>query len=235
MKKQLKIRPLSADHIRRQLDTIGYAVEDVGSRENYLIICGDLGTVTHTREIFLKPKDMVKQFTGYSHLPDEVPFHTDHPHVNVVGLFCEEPDDIGGENLLMDSRDILSALTSAETEALKATRVPLPKSDDSMAILTVDAWRPHTYWLPALALSGAKQWDDVQASAVQKFSKEVCDRRNSKQYLSFKLNAGQAIWFDNFVMLHGRDRLEPASRRFQVRAFIRYREDEKKSNEGGGI
>ena len=224
MKQQPKIKSMSASQIRCQLDVKGYAVADVGDRENYLTICGDLGKVTHTREIFLKPKEMVEKYTGYSHLPDEVPFHTDHPLVNVVGLFCEQPDELGGENLLLDTRDIVKELSSIEIEALKAAHVPLPRSDDSLPILTADAQnRPHAYWLPTFAFSGLAEWDDARVSAVRKFHEMVSDRRNSKQYLSFKLKAGQAIWFDNFVMLHGRDRLEPASKRLQVRAFIQYR------------
>ena len=225
MNKIPKTTSTSASQIRAQLDAKGYAIADIRNRENYLSICSELGEVTQTREIFLKPPETVEKFTGYSHLPDEVPFHTDNPRINVVGLFCERPDEIGGQNLLMDSRDILKDLKPFEIEALKNVRVPLPKSDHSLPILTEDDQRrPHIYWLPALALSDLNMRDDPHASSVKKFDQLVSDRKRTKKFLSFKLNAGQAVWFDNFVMLHGRDRLDVDSKRFQVRAFIQYRE-----------
>lgn len=214
---------LSALYIRSQLDLKAYVVADVANRDDYLDICSQLGKVTHTREIFLKPKEMVEKYTGYSHLPDEVPFHTDYPLVNVVGLFCEQSDDVGGENLLIDSRDILKELTLLEKEALKSVEIPVPRSDFSLPVLIEDEGRPpHVYWLPAFTLSKLDKLEESQASAVKRFNQVLLEHRDERKYLSFKLSAGQALWFNNFVMLHGRQRLDASSKRFQVRAFIEY-------------
>jgi alpha-ketoglutarate-dependent taurine dioxygenase len=216
-----------ASQIRRKLDAKGYVVADVGSRDNYLAVCAELGEVTQTRELFIKRPDQVEKFAGYSHLPDEVPFHTDYPLINVVGLFCERPDDYGGDNLLMDSRDILQELSFDEKDALKNVHVPLPRSSDTRPILTEHDGKPHIYWLPALTLAEPHKRDRMHASAVKQFDRVLGERRNANEYLSFKLIAGEAIWFDNFVMLHGRDRLDADSKRVQVRAFIEYREANK--------
>jgi Taurine catabolism dioxygenase TauD, TfdA family len=151
---------LSASDIRKQLDLNGFAVADVGNRDNYLTICNQLGKVTQTREIFLKAKELVEKYTGYSHLPDEVPFHTDYPFINVVGLFCEQSDDTGGENLLVDSREILKELTLTEKEALKVIKIPIPRSGDSLPILIEDEGNPpHIYWLPAITLASLDKFD----------------------------------------------------------------------------
>ncbi len=212
-----------ASNIRRCLDLNGYAVADVGDRKNYLEICNQLGKVTQTREVFLKPKETVEKYTGYSHLPDEVPFHTDYPLVNVVGLFCEEADDLGGENLLIDTRDILEELSPLEVEGLKSVQIPLPRSEERLPLLIIEKGRPpHVYWLPAFALANLDKLEDSQAIAVRRFNQVLSTRRSEKKYLSFKLKSGQAIWFDNFVMLHGRDQLDPSSKRSQVRVFIQY-------------
>ncbi|OGE84250.1 MAG: hypothetical protein A2846_04665 [Candidatus Doudnabacteria bacterium RIFCSPHIGHO2_01_FULL_49_9] len=214
----------SALNIRNRLDLNGYAVADVGDRENYLAICNQLGKVTQTREIFLKPREQVEKYTGYSHLPDEVPFHTDHPLVNVVGLFCEEADNLGGgENLLIDTRDILEELSPLEVEVLKSVQIPLPRSEDRLPLLIIEESQPpHVYWLPAFAIANLDKLENSQAVAVRRFNQVISIRRREKRHLFFKLKSGQAIWFDNFVMLHGRDQLDPLSKRLQVRAFIQY-------------
>ena len=213
----------SISNIRSCLDLSGYVVADVGTRENYLEICNQLGKVTQTREIFLKPREQVEKYTGYSHLPDEVPFHTDYPLVNAVGLFCEVADDLGGENLLIDTRDILGELSSLEVECLKSVQIPLPRSEEQLPFLAIEEGRsPHVYWLPAVALANIDKLEDSQAIAVRRFNQILSIRRSEKRYLSFKLKSGQAIWFDNFVMLHGRDQLNQSSKRSQVRVFIQY-------------
>lgn len=214
----------SALNIRSRLDLNGYVIADVGDRENYLAICNQLGKVTQTREIFLKPREQVEKYTGYSHLPDEVPFHTDHPLVNVVGLFCEEADNLGGgENLLIDTRDLLGELSSVEVESLKSVQIPLPRSEDRIPLLTaVNGQPPHIYWLPAFALTHLDKLENYQAVAVSRFNQILSIHRKERRFLSFKLKSGQAIWFDNFVMLHGRDQLDPSSRRLQLRVFIQY-------------
>lgn len=228
MIKLRKMKSVSASEIRDQIEAKGYAVADVRNRKNFLSICNDLGTITQTKEILLKPPEMVGKYAAYNHLPDEVPFHTDHPMVNVVGLFCERPDEIGGENLLMDSRNVLKELDAVQIAGLKNVWIRLPNNDDSLPILSEDDYRrPHIYWLPALALTGLSTRDDSLAPAVKKFHQVVSDRRNKKEYLSFDLDAGEAIWFDNFMMLHGRDRLHSASQRVQVRAYIQYRKAKK--------
>lgn len=213
----------NASNIRTELDLKGYVVADVGDRESYLNLCNQLGKVTQVREIFQKPREQVEKYTGYSHLPDEVPFHTDYPLVNVVGLFCEVPDDSDGENLLIDTRDILNELLPQELQGLKSVQIPLPRSEERLPVLTVlEGHPPHIYWLPAFVLTNLDKFEASQADAVRRFNHILLARRSVKQYLSFKLKAGQAIWFDNFVMLHGRYKLDPSSKRLQVRAFIQY-------------
>ncbi len=216
-------RFINVADILNRLDSQGFVVENVHTRENYLAICNQLGRVTHTREIFLKPRDTVEKFTGYSHLPEEVPFHTDYPLVNVVGLFCEHADDDGGENLLVDTREILKELSYSEVEALKQVNVPLPRSEETLPVLSVnDNQRPHVYWLPAFTLANLEKLEDRQAKSVERFNQVLLDKRERGNHISLKLKAGEAIWFDNFVMLHGRDKLKETSKRFQVRAFIEY-------------
>jgi alpha-ketoglutarate-dependent taurine dioxygenase len=214
---------VSVPYLRDQLDLQGYVVADVGDRDNYLALCNQLGSITQTREIHLIPREQVEKYTGYSHLPEEVPFHTDYPLVNVVGLFCEHSDNEGGENLLVDSREILKALSSTEKESLKNVQVPLPRSNDSLPILTeLEGQSPHIYWLPVFTLSNLDKLDDSKAAAVKRFNEVLLSHRQRRRYLSIKLSRGQALWFDNFVMLHGRDKLKESSKRFQVRAFIKY-------------
>jgi len=214
---------VSVSNIRSCIDTNGYIVAYVGNRQNYLEVCEQLGKITQTREVFLKPKEMVEKYTGYSHLPDEVPFHTDYPLVNAVGLFCEEADNAGGENLLIDIRDILEELSPLEVAGLKSVQIPLPRSEEQFPLLTVDQdHSPHIYWLPAFVLTNLDKLESFQANAIRHFNQILSTRRSEKRYLSFKLKPGEAIWFNNFMMLHARDQLDISSKRFMVRAFIQY-------------
>ncbi|MEO8065554.1 MAG: TauD/TfdA family dioxygenase [Candidatus Doudnabacteria bacterium] len=222
MKQPAASPELCASQVREQIDLVGFSIAEVGDRENYLTICGMLGCITGTRDLSIQP-DKVERFTGYSYKPDEVPFHTDNPLVNIVGLFCVTPDAIGGENLLIDSRDILKELTEQERECLKQVRVPLPKKEECLPVLTeIDGRPPHVYWLPAFTLAMTAKLEKEYSEAVNRFDEVLQNHRAAKRCRSIRLNTGEALWFDNFVMLHGRDRLEASSKRAQVRVFIKY-------------
>jgi alpha-ketoglutarate-dependent taurine dioxygenase len=206
--------------IRSHMSEEGYAVVRVENEENFISVCRELGRVTQTRDIMVRP-DKVEPFTGYSYKPDEVPFHTDYPLIPIVGLYCVTPDRTGGDNLLVDSRHVLKELTPHEIQHLKEVRVPLPRSQNLHPVLSETADQlPHIYWLPAFALPMLQKMAPPQAEAIQRFDRALKEYRGARKYHAIRLRAGEALWFNNYVMLHGRDELSLDSTRHQIRAFV---------------
>lgn len=211
---------LEADKIRLAISRHGYAIVTVSGRESYLEICRELGEVTQIRDVIVSP-DRAEPYTGYSYKPDEVPFHSDFPRVNIVGLYCETPDQTGGENLLIDCRHVLGQLTPQEIDCLARVHVPLPRSKAVHPLLSMAQDKlPHIYWLPVFVSRLLPELDPPLAAAVTQFDQVLLQCRKAHDYISVRLAAREALWFNNYVMLHGRDRLDLSSARHQVRAFI---------------
>lgn len=214
-----------AAEIRIGISQSGYAVARVPDNEGYLAVCGRLGEVTYTRDILVSP-ERIQQYAGYSYDPAAVPFHTDNPMVGIVGLYCIAQDESGGENLLIDSRRILNELTTQEVALLTQIHVPLPKSDNAHPLLsTASDGMPHIYWLPALIQSLPADTDPSKLAAIARFDQLLQKCREERDYISIRLTPGEALWFNNYVMLHGRERLELSSNRHLVRAFVCPRSD----------
>jgi hypothetical protein len=204
---------LCFEAIQARLDECGFAVVKTESFANFHTLCSSLGRVSQTTEVRLKAGG-----TQYPHCADEVPFHTDHPHVPIVAWYCEQQDDHAGANLLVDSKEVVCGMLDAETAALTTIRLRVFHHTESHPLLTNDPYR--FYWLPVVIDEVLKSADSMQALAIASFRRELAERMKTQNVLSVRLQSGEALFVNNHRMLHGRRAIAQDSARFLTRVYV---------------
>ncbi|HEX6374860.1 MAG TPA: TauD/TfdA family dioxygenase [Allosphingosinicella sp.] len=201
--------------IADDLMTSGIGRASFESLERYVTTCENLGSILAIHDVWQPPSSDL--LVGS---PESVPFHCDGPVPDVVAWFCVRQDEEAGESLLADTLPILRGLEPEQRAHLRS--VTIPYFDDAhpggpagtCALLRGDDeadWRiNYTPWhLPEM--------DEGQKAAVAAFDQAL----STVPPTSCRLAAGEAIFVDNWRILHARGPLRADSRRHLKRVWLR--------------
>jgi hypothetical protein len=208
------------DDLQARLRSDGFVVvRDIATREAFERVAGSFGESLTSTVVELRTRGAT-----YLSRSDAIPFHTDHPNVDVIGWWCERQDEEDGASLLLDGRALVESLDREARIALEGVFLPCPallelstKSHDERCVVSSTDAGPSIYyadWLrPRCFTTGAAAaWNLLRAGLSADGGKLRRDVR---------LGAGDALFIDNRRMLHGRGVLAPMSRRRLRRVWLR--------------
>lgn len=199
--------------IKDSLAMNGYHVHDTGELKDYFELCQSLGKVTQILDV--KISNGKRQ---YANIPDEVPYHTDHPSIPTVAWHCLEQDNIRGDNLLIDSRLIVSNLSRDVVSVLESIDLRMLHRTETCPILVKDPFR--IYWLPMIIEEKYRTARNEEKEAIEGFRFELDQLSCSPSLIRVRLKPGQSLFINNNIFLHGRQSLPPNSKRHLVRSYI---------------
>ena len=211
-------KQFSRDEITQSLQDRGFLVINLASLDVYYQLCAQLGEIKHKLEVKLKPGSKI-----YANIEGRVPFHTDNPNIPIVAWHCLEPDGIDGANLIIDSHAVIQKLSEEDLTTLAGVRLSVPYSDSDHAILSLDPY--HIYWLPRMVEEAKGTFSEKELGAVKRFHTALEEVNKSAQYQKVRLQKGDTLFINNWVMFHGRDKLPSESKRHLVRVYIGADED----------
>jgi len=205
------------DTIRKILLEQGYAVLDL-AYPDFLKVVADLGDIVTEAEIRLIPGCGRKSlFTE----PPQVPFHTDHPLIDIAAWYCLDPGTMGeGDMSLVDGFALLDKFNTDECQLLKTALIEYPALDlsgwDSFPLLTLEP-RLQVYFAPWLIL--ADQPFEIQ-DLLLKFQSVI----GNVPAINIPLAADRCVFVANHRYLHGREAVSADSTRSLRRVWIRFRQ-----------
>jgi len=199
-----------------------------GGVEAVASLVGDLGEAAYTRIFDLTPSSKTRTMGNTFH---EVPPHTDEafryspPGVNVLG--CVRPANDGGESILVDGFQAAAQLRAADPGAFELLcryaqdfnrihpgsldqrgRQPMIVLDDRDAVIGI---RFHTRAAGPL---------NLPVDVVKPYyaaHRRLCERMfDPSNQLRFQLDAGDAVLFDNYRVLHARAAFADPERHLQI-------------------
>jgi hypothetical protein len=176
-------------------------------------VCAQLGEIKHKLEVKLAQGSKI-----YANIEGKVPFHTDNPNIPIVAWHCLEPDSMDGANMLIDSHVVIQKLSQEDIITLTGVRLPVPYSDSDHAILNLDPY--HIYWLPRMVEEAKSAFSEKELGAVKRFNTVLEELYRSAQYKNLRLQKGDTLFVNNWVMLHGRNEISGESKRHLVRVYI---------------
>lgn len=195
-----------------QLEESGWVKLSGLTAENYESIASNLGTIIHRADVTVKPNS--KALTTSDR---ELGVHTDHHSARIAGLFCVAQASEGGITYLIDGRRILSQLDDDTTDVLRTVKLRehkvFPDDPEEWPLLTGPAVKPsiyYSFWLVKEDLS------IEQRMAVKKFHHAVM----ASERISVRLEPGEALFFYNDWILHGRTKIEGDKNRLLKRIWI---------------
>ncbi len=203
----------SADQLREDLATHGYAKIKTGNIDGFHRVCESLGKVSQTIEVRLTPGQ-----TQYPYRPDAVPFHTDHPRVPIVAWHCERQDSDDGANLLVDTREIVKRLSPTVRMTLTTIHMRMVHRNDLHPLLSLDPY--HVYWLPIIIREAMEAGNESQKSAIAAFQDELTKHASARKNALIRMQPGEALFVNNRLILHGRGAITEGSERFLLRNYI---------------
>jgi hypothetical protein len=206
-------KQFSRDEINRSLQDTGFVVVNLNSLDAYYEACEQLGEIKHKLEVKLVPGSKI-----YANIEGRVQFHTDNPNIPTVAWHCLEPDSIDGANILIDSHLIIQKLSEEDIVTLTGVRLPVPYSESDHAVLTLNPF--HTYWLPRMVEEAKSTFSEKELGAIRRFDTVLEEVHKSAQYQKVRLQKGDTLFINNWVMLHGRDEISSSSKRHLVRVYI---------------
>ncbi len=183
----------------------------------YLALASSLGEVVAIEAIELRPG-----VGSYACSPGPVPFHTDHPAVDVAAWQCVRQDPVDGASLLVDARGLVGRLSAADVTLLEALPLAYPPLAEGHATGFAPVLEPrpdgHALYFPPVVRPRAPE-----ASSLATFRAFTDDVRNAGAAapIRIRLAPNDALFVDNRRMLHGRAALRPGSPRLLRRAWIR--------------
>ncbi|MEK6280678.1 MAG: TauD/TfdA family dioxygenase [Acidobacteriota bacterium] len=206
-------KQFSRDEISLALQNKGFLVINLSSLEIYYQVCAQLGEIKHKLEVKLEQGSKI-----YANIEGKVPFHTDNPNIPIVAWHCLEPDSMDGANMLIDSHVVTQKLSQEDIITLTGVRLPVPYSDSDHAILNLDPY--HVYWLPRMVEEAKSGFSEKELGAVKRFNTVLEELYKSAQYQNLRLQKGDTLFVNNWVMLHGRNEISGESKRHLVRVYI---------------
>jgi hypothetical protein len=176
--------------------------------------CGKLGKILSIDDVSL-----IAGSRRHVSNPGPIPFHSDGPAADVVAWFCIRQDEEAGESVLADAVPVLRGLTPADRAHLRSVRIPFFNHENPgrpagyCALLRGDHeadWRVnYAPWL-------LPEMGEEQKAAVAALD----DALSTVSATSLRLAAGQALFIDNWRILHARGALRLDSRRHLKRIWL---------------
>jgi hypothetical protein len=201
--------PGPAASIRAALREVGFARVGPLDVDAYRALAGALGPVL--REDRIAIEDGARQ---YVNRPDVVPFHTDHPAVEVIAWRCDAQDEHDGASLLLDARAVLVTLSPADRHALREVVLSCPGLTRTAARepwpILRDGHDERFFFAPWLPTASTSPALDALRAAIAA----------APSTARVRLGVGEAIFVDNQRVMHGRDAIAPASPRRLHRIWI---------------
>jgi hypothetical protein len=105
----------------RQIQDFTFAVrpfEDYASFEGFM---AGVGKTVHKQKV-----EVIEGNRALLSSAAAMPFHTDHPTVDVIAWFCESQSDDGGESLLMDFEQIRARMPAEDVANLPTVKIGVP-------------------------------------------------------------------------------------------------------------
>lgn len=171
----------------------------------YRDIAEALGTVIDETDVRLRP-------AGRTCLtrPRMIPFHTDHPHAEVIGWRCVRQDPADGASLLIDAHAVLADLSPDDREALSGVTMPALRWLGGQPDPTPLVEQGSVFFAP---------WLPVPESTTELVNRLRLGL-DGAQVHRFPLEPGDALFVDNRRMLHGRGAISRGSPRCLERLWI---------------
>jgi hypothetical protein len=197
-----------------QLRNSSYSVLDGLTSEAYTETCRSLGEVVAW--------DDVKVVDGNSSVvygSRAVPAHTDPATVNIVAWLCVRQDDDDGTSILFDTTPLLRSFSSETRSQLASINVynqirkpgsprgcvPLLRGHDDAS------WQVYyAPWLLPDSLSAE------QRHALTVFQNAI----SCSEPTRIRMRSGQALFVNNYRVLHARNAVKPDSARLLKRAWV---------------
>lgn len=205
------------DAVIDELRTKGYAVaEHEMSWEEFLGRSAALG------DVLLKEDVRLHKTERALHRADALEFHTDYPGARFVAWWCLWQDADGGALELVDGCAASSLLTPESASILKRTpikafgRDAMPSVDWSLLFRPEHAERDYINYNP-FGVPEAPSHDVTHA--LLEFRLRV-RQEFERTGASIMLRPRQALWIDNWRILHGRKTLRSDSERFLKRLWL---------------
>lgn len=218
---------LSAE-VLATLQARGYAhVGRTLTAEDFEAVAQHLGAITLRTDLTLTPNR-----SSIVYKPHEINFHQDNPNMNILGWYCVRQDELDGSIRMLDVGDVPDHFSRRELQVLSSVKVKCPEPDPNLhnpdrgltayflwPLLTEKPTRVEVYYAPWLLLD---TYDEEQQQVLQKFAAYV-RAKEAGQLISLRLGEGESLFIDNNRLLHGRGAIQPDSKRFLKRVWIRRR------------
>ena len=224
-----------ADRVRHDLATRHWShVGQPIDASDFEAVAARLGTVDRRLEVVVSPeREQEQRSSRRNNLPrpslyqsTELGFHTDPPRTSlgggadVLAFYCLAQDDHDGASLLIDMSRLEHDFTPDEIDGLRRVEVAYstirPDGVDelhTLPLLSRDADRISLHYMPW----GVRlPTDPALARLMGRFEQYARDR----PVVSIRLKAGESLFLDNRVMLHGRGPLLPDSKRRLLRVHL---------------
>ena len=212
--------------ILASIESLGYAhVKPPLSEEGFETTAESLGSIALRTDLTITPNR-----SSIVYKPDEIGFHQDNPTINMIGWYCVQQDELDGSGRLLDAGDVAGHFSLEERKVLGTISVRCPDSDPKrhnpdMGVVAYFLWplliekatRSHVYYAPWLLLDS---YDEEQSRALKKFA-EYLRAKEENQAIRIRLRKGESLFIDNNRMLHGRGPIQPDSKRFLKRVWIK--------------
>lgn len=178
------------------------------SIENYV---NAFGKIQYKTEVRVKSNPRT-----YLTSPKAVPFHNDHPDVDLIAWYCQEQDEKDGASVISDGFYAFSCLSLQEQKILTSLSIRCPYKLGSLDIEkyknTLFITNKQIFFAPWL-LDRNLPSDSLKAISnfeyfLDKFSKKI------------HLSMNDLLVINNKKMLHSRNSLQLSSRRHLTRYWL---------------
>lgn len=145
-------------------------------------------------------------------------FHTDHYSAKYIAWFCNSQSSLGGTSLLLDTTDVIGAMSPNALSQLQYVLVRTHQifySDKlSLPLLSFDECAPSVYYAKWLVNNPS---DIKTHKALQQFEELL----ENTEPIKVMLSEGDLLIIDNHRMLHGRDGFPEKSNRWLTRYWLK--------------
>jgi alpha-ketoglutarate-dependent taurine dioxygenase len=210
------MRP-TLDRITGDLREQGVAPVPRLTPQAYEELARTLGEIVGRERIALRPGAH-----AYVAKPGRVPFHTDHPDVDILAWWCEAQDSEDGASQLVDTRPVVAALPEDVREILCDVELVCPPLAGGPPTERRQVLRPVDRGYSVFCSPWLKSaWPLPTHEAALELFRQRLSEHSRTAALSIRLEPGTALFVDNHRILHGRGPIPEGSLRCLRRLWIR--------------